>query len=192
MSEGATIVTTDLLESAIASTRDVLERVDISQMRNPTPCALWNVGQLINHIVSGQFYFLGILAGEIRDEEPINFSAGEFLKVFDHGSRLCVDAFGFEDILSEILTLPTTEIAGHSFLRVVTTDVFVHGWDLARATSQSTDISPDLATKLLVAAKLATPPIVRSASGSPFAPEQIAAIDASEADQLAAYLGRQI
>lgn len=190
--KGATFVSTDLLESAITSTRGVLGAVDVSQMNDPTPCAQWNVSQLINHIVGGQFYFLGILAGEIRDEEPTNFSAGDFLKAFDRGSRLCVDAFGYEGVMSEILTLPSTEITGYSFVRVAATDIFVHGWDLARAISLSTDLSADLAAKLLVAAKLAIPPIVRSASGAPFAPEQTVPTGVSEADQLAAYLGRRV
>jgi uncharacterized protein (TIGR03086 family) len=190
-SEGAAIVPTNLLESAIASTRVVLERVDASQMRDPTPCEQWNVSQLINHIVGEQFYFLGVLAGEIRTDKPIDFSKGKFLKAFDDGSNLCVEAFGHEGVMSEILTLPSTEITGFSFVRVAATDIFVHGWDLARATGQSTDLSPDLAAKLLVAAKIATPPIMRSVSGSPFAPERASTIGSSEADQLAAYLGRR-
>jgi len=185
-------VSTNLLESAIASTRIVLERVDTSQMVVPTPCAKWNVSQLINHIVGGPFYFLGVLAGEIRANEPTNFSKGNFLQAFNNGSNLCVEAFGHEGVMSEILTLPSTEITGFSFVRVAATDIFVHGWDLARATGQSTDLSPDLAAKLLVAAKIATPPIIRSVSGSPFAPERAAVIGSSEADQLAAYLGRRL
>lgn len=185
-------MSTDLLESAIASTRVVLERVDTSQMRDRTPCAQWNVSQLINHIVGAQFYFLGILAGEIRANEPTNFSNGNFLKAFDNGSNLCVEAFGHEGVMSEILALPSTEITGFSFVRVAATDIFVHGWDLAQATGQSTNLSPDLAAKLLVAAKIATPPVTRSVSGSPFSSERTAPIGACEADQLAAYLGRDV
>lgn len=192
VSTGVAVVPTNLLESAIASTRVVLERVEVSRMGDPTPCAKWNVSHLINHIVGGQFYFVGILAGETRAFQTTDFSKGNFLKTFESGTNLCVEAFGFKGVMSEILTLPSTEIIGFSLVRVAATDVFVHGWDLARATGQSTNLSPGLAEELLVAAKIATPPIERSASGSPFAPERRAATDASWADQLAAYLGRSV
>jgi uncharacterized protein (TIGR03086 family) len=185
-------MSTDLLESAIASTRGVLKGVTASQLCDSTPCAQWNVGQLVNHIVGDQFFFVGIVAGEIRDNGPSNFSAGDFLATFEIGSSLCVQAFAGEEVMNEKFTLPSFEMTGSSLVRVVATDTFVHGWDLARATGQSTDLSPDLATKLLVAAKLSIPPIVRCASGSPFAPEQTASVGASEADRLAAYFGRRI
>jgi len=185
-------MSTDSLELAIASTRGVLAGVLRSQLLDPTPCTRWNVGQLINHIVGGQFFFLGVLAGEVRDNEPSDFSAGDFLSTFDFGSGLCLEAFAHEGLMNEIVTLPTVEMTGSSFVRVVATDTFVHGWDLARATGQSTDLAPDLAVKLLVAAKLALSPLVRSRSGTPFAPERTTGPDASEADHLAAYLGRDV
>lgn len=161
-------------------------------MRNSTPCSKWNVSRLINHLVGGQFYFLGILAGEIRTIESTDFSKSNFLKAFDNGTNLCMEAFAQEGVMSEILTLPSTQVTGFSFVRVAVTDIFVHGWDLARATGQSTDLSPDLAERLLVAAKIATPPITRSESGSPFALERAAVVGSTEADQLAAYLGRRV
>lgn len=183
---------TNLLEPAIAATRDVLEGVRASQLRDPTPCDQWDVGQLINHIVGDQFFFLGILAGEIRNSGSSNFSAGDYLATFDAGASLCVEAFANEGVMGETFLLFSSETSGSSLVRIAATDTFVHGWDLARATGQSTDLSPDLAVKLLVAAKIAVSPIVRSASGSPFAPECTAEVGASEADRLAAYFGRRV
>ena len=185
-------MSTDLLELAITSTRGVLAGVSRSQLHDPTPCTKWNVGQLINHVVSDQFYFVGVLAGEVRDEEPHDFSAGDFVSTFDAGSSLCVEAFSYENVMNETLTLPTVQMTGSSFVRVCATDTFVHGWDLARATGQSTDLSPDLAVKLLVGAKLAISPRERSESGSPFAPERTALMGAGQADCLAAYFGRDV
>jgi uncharacterized protein (TIGR03086 family) len=185
-------MSTDLLELAIASTRSVLVGVVPEQLRDPTPCAKWNVGQLINHVVGDQFFFLGVLAGEERIYDTSDFSRGNFLSIFDIGSRLCVEAFGNEGVMIETFTLSSTETTGSSLVRIAATDTFVHGWDLARATGQSTDLAPDLAVKLLVAEKVAISPIVRSASGSPFAPERAPGVGASEADRLAAYFGRHV
>lgn len=185
-------MSTDLLELAIASTRGVLAGVSSSQLRDPTPCTKWSVGQLITHIVADQFFFVGVVAGEVRSDEPPNYSDGSFLSTFDAGSGLCVEAFSYEGVMREEFSLPSGPVTGFALVRIATTDTFVHGWDLARATDQSTDLSPDLAVMLLVAAKVAIPAIVRSESGSPFALERSAPSGASEADRLAAYLGRGI
>jgi len=185
-------MSTDLLEMAIASTRDVLAGVSLTQLEDPTPCLEWNVAQLINHIVDDQFYFVSIVAGEVRDGQSHDFSAGDFVSTFSAGSNLCVEAFSYENVMNELLILPSVEMTGSSFVRVAATDTFVHGWDLARATDQSTDLLPDLALKLLVGAKLAISPPERSDSGTPFAPERIAPVGSSEADRLAAYFGRDV
>lgn len=79
---------------------------------------------------------------------------------FEIGSRLCVRAFGDEEVMNEIFTLPSIEMTGSSLVRVATTDTFIHGWDLARATGPSTNLSPDIGTKLLVVAKLSIPAIL--------------------------------
>jgi uncharacterized protein (TIGR03086 family) len=68
----------------------------------------------------------------------------------------------------------------------------VHGWDLAHATGQSTDIDPELAGQLLEAARLFVQPAFRGEDGkAPFGPEQQAPPNARPADQLAAFLGRR-
>jgi uncharacterized protein (TIGR03086 family) len=185
-------MSTELLELAIDSTRRVLAGVVPEQLRDPTPCTKWNVGQLINHVIGGQFFFLGVLANEDRIHDPSDFSKGNFLSVFDIGASLCVEAFANKGVMSDTFSLFSSEMLGSSIVRIAATDTFVHGWDLARATGQSTDLSPDLAVKLLVAEKIAVSPIVRSASGSPFAPERTPGVDASEADRLAAYFGRHL
>jgi len=185
-------MSTDLLELAIDSTRSVLANVVPEQFRDPTPCTKWNVSQLINHVIGDQFFFVGVLVGEDRIRDPSDFSKGNFLSIFDTGASLCVEAFGSEGVMGETFSLFSSETSGSSLVRIAATDTFVHGWDLARATGQGSNLSPDLALKLLVAEKIAISPIVRSASGSPFGPERAAGIDASEADRLAAYFGRHL
>ena len=77
--------------------------------------------------------------------------------------------------------------------RSATTDTFTHGWDLARALGQSTDLAPDLAAGLLAGAKMAIPPSFRGEEGkAAFGAEQTAPDGACAADQLAAFLGRTV
>ena len=75
-------------------------------------------------------------------------------------------------------------------LRLATTDTFAHGWDLAKATGQSTDLDPELAEGLLANAPI--PDTFRGDEPMPFGPQQEAPPGATAADRLAAYLGRKV
>jgi uncharacterized protein (TIGR03086 family) len=185
-------MSTEPLETAIASTRNVLAGVSNSQLEDSTPCAKWNVADLINHIVGSQFYFASALSGEIADGEEPNFSDGDYLATFDVGSNLLLEAFQGEGVMDQMVTLPFGELPGSSFVGLAANDTFTHGWDLAKATGQNTDLSPELAEQLLAGSKMNLPPSLRNDEGHPFGFEKTAPSGASGADQLAAFLGRQV
>ena len=94
--------------------------------------------------------------------------------------------------MEKTLTLPWGEMPGAAFMGLASTDIFVHGWDLAKATGQSTDLDPALADQLLAGSRMAINPGFRNEQGNPFGPEQSAPAGASSADQLAAFLGRTV
>ena len=184
-------MTTEVLEQAIATTRGVLANVSRDQLDDATPCASWKVRDLINHIVGGQYFFAGGVRGELPSGET-DWAAGDFLADFDTGARQCVDAFNSDGAMDKMLTLPFGQMPGSAFIGLASTDTFTHGWDLARATGQDTDLAPQLATGLLAGARVAIPPELRSEDGAVFGLEQTAPADASNADQLAAFLGRHV
>jgi uncharacterized protein (TIGR03086 family) len=185
-------MSTEPLKTAVASTRSVLAGVKKSQLNDATPCAQWNVSQLINHIVGGQFFFTASLKGESVDGEAPDFAAGDFVDAFNTGSNLCLEAFAGDGAMEKMITLPFGEMPGSAFVGLAATDTFTHGWDLAKATGQSTDLSPELAAQLLAGSKKNISPSFRSDEGHPFGPEKAAPDGASQADQLAAFLGRQV
>lgn len=185
-------MSTEPLETAIASTRSVLAGVSKSQLEDSTPCAKWNVADLINHIVGGQFFFANAFSSESTDEEEPNFSDGDYLATFNVGSNLCLAAFRSDGAMEQMVTLPFGEMSGSSFVGLAATDTFTHGWDLAKATGQSTDLSPELAAQLLAGSKMNLPSSLRNDEGHPFGFEKTAPAGASDADQLAAFLGREV
>jgi uncharacterized protein (TIGR03086 family) len=90
------------------------------------------------------------------------------------------------------VTLPFGEMPGGVFVNIATGDAFAHGWDLAKATGASTDLSPELATEILDSVRPLLPDAFRGKDGeSPFGPEVAVPADAAPADQLAGFLGRQ-
>ena len=94
--------------------------------------------------------------------------------------------------MEKILTLPFGQMPGSAFVGIAATDTFTHGWDLAKSTGQSTDIAPELAAGLLAGAKQFISDAIRGPEPAPFASEQPAPAGASNADQLAAFLGRTV
>jgi uncharacterized protein (TIGR03086 family) len=179
------------LEQAIASTRTVLAGVKADQLDADTPCASWKVRDLVNHIVGGQYFFVAMVEGAPPSDAG-DFSTGDFVAAFDEGSATCVAAFKGDGVMEKILTLPFGQMPGSAFVGIAATDTFTHGWDLAKATGQSTDLAPELAGGLLAGAKQFISDGIRGPEPMPFAAEQAAPAGASTADQLAAFLGRSV
>ena len=181
------------LEQAIESTRGILGNIDRTDLDRSTPCASWKVSDLVNHIVGGQFFFATAVRGGQPSGEQKDYSTGDFLADFNEGSAATLAAFNEDGAMERIVHLPFGDMPGAVFLNVASTDTFVHGWDLARATGQPTDLEPELAASLLATVGPLLPESARGEDGkSAFAPEQPAPDGASNADRLAAFLGRTV
>lgn len=184
-------MSTQPLQQAIETTRAVLADVRADQMDAATPCASWKVSDVVNHVVGGQSFFAAALRGEPPAGDPPDFSQGDFLAAFDETSAECLAAFSSDGAMERTVTLPFGEMPGAAWLGLATTDTFTHGWDLAHATGQPTDLAPELAAALLAGSRASIQDSFRGEDGSaPFGAEQQAPPGASNADQLAAFLGR--
>lgn len=184
-------MSTQPLQAASDVARGVLANVTSEQLSLPTPCSSWDVSELINHLVGAQYFFAAGVTGTPPGESP-DFSSGDFVQAFDEGSAACISAFGADGVMEQMLTLPFGTMPGAAFMGLATTDTFQHAWDLAKATGQSTDLAPELATALLAQSKAAIQDSFRGPEGAPFGAEQQASGDAAVADQLAAFLGRAV
>ena len=186
-------MSTEALAQAFATTRGVLADVKPEQYGAPTPCASWNVRDLVNHIVGGSHWFAATVeGGTAAPPTEVDWSAGDVLASYDEGIAASLAAFGAPGALDKTVTLPFGEFPGAFYMGLATSDQFTHGWDLARATGQSTDLSPELASALLDQVKLAVPDQFRGPDGqAPFGVALEAPASATAADRLAAFLGRQ-
>ena len=68
-------------------------------------------------------------------------------------------------MLDRTVRLPFGEFPGAVVLGMAATEQFTHGWDLARATGQPTDLDPDLAAELLGQARLVITDAYRGPDG---------------------------
>ena len=185
---------TESLKRAYASTAQVLANVSKDELGASTPCKSWDVRALVNHIVGATYYFAAAAetgVGPSGDAES-DFAASDFNSSFAEGSRLATAAFSADGALDKTMKLPFGELPGARVLQIAALDNFAHGWDLARATGQSTDLDAGLAEELLVAARENIPDAIRGDEPAPFAKEVAVPASAPAADRLAGFLGRTV
>ena len=182
---------TDSLSRAFASTRRVLAGIDAGRLDDPTPCRLWTVRQLINHTVTAPRAGVGALrTGDFHVPEE-DFASGDFLAAYDATAEDALAAFEEPGAMDKTVTLPFADVPDAFLMTMITTDQFTHGWDLARATGQPTDLDPELAEQLLGQADI--PDRFRGEEGkAPFGPRREAPAGATAADKVAAHLGREV
>jgi uncharacterized protein (TIGR03086 family) len=186
-------MSTQPLQMVNASTRSVLANITADQLQNTTACASWDVAGIINHVIGAQGFFVAGMTGQPPSGEEVDYAAGDFLASYDEATQAAVDCFGAEGALDGMVKMPFGEMPGRAVLGLAMTDNFTHGWDLAKATGQSTDLAPELAAQLLESSRQMIQPAFRGEDGvAPFGAEQECPDGACNADQLAAFLGRDV
>jgi hypothetical protein len=159
------------LNRSLLSTHAILAKAQAGDLDAATPCASWDVSALVNDFVGTARWWAGIVTGAGAAGE-VGYPAGD---------------------LEETFRLDLGEFSGAALLGLAATEQFTHGWDLGRAIGQHTDLDPELATELLIQARLAVTDAYRGPDGMAlFGPATRAPAGASPADQLAAFLGRRV
>jgi uncharacterized protein (TIGR03086 family) len=182
----------DVLEQAFASSAKVLAGVQAGDLDKPTPCATWKVRDVVNHMVGGTHFFAETAETGVAPTGPndTDFAGGDISSAYAEGSARAIAAFRADGAMEKTMKLPFGEFPGAIFVMIAASDAFTHGWDVAKALGQSTDLDPGLATQLLSMSMI--PDEFRGADGvMPFGPKVEAPESATAADKLAAYLGRQ-
>jgi uncharacterized protein (TIGR03086 family) len=180
------------LDQALESTLAILRKVQPEDLHAPTPCASWDVRALVNHFVGTTRWWAATIAGD-DDVADVDYAAGDIVAAYEESIRIAVAAFGADGALERTVRLPFGVFPGAVLLNLATMEQFIHGWDLARATGQPTDLDPVLAAALLDQARLVIPDAFRGPDGQAlFGPAREAPAGAGPADQLAAFLGRVV
>jgi uncharacterized protein (TIGR03086 family) len=185
----------ETMRTACASTERFVEGVSPGQYQLPTPCAAWNVRELLNHLlgtlVLGQALLSdtppaidvapGLLPGaDLVGDDPLGaYRAGV--------ASLLAAAGG--DAVSRTHATPLGEMPGPVLAGFTALDIVVHGWDLGKATGQQPELDAGLAEQVLGFAR-STISDEMGTRAPRIGPEVPAAPDAPAADRLVAFLGR--
>jgi uncharacterized protein (TIGR03086 family) len=171
--------------------RQVVARTVPEQFIRPTPCAEWTVLDILNHLVETLDRY-GALARGVQPVEGEVITYEDPVGMYAAMAASTRAAFAAPGYLDTVAHTPIGPQPGRVPVQHVVNELIVHGWDLARGTGQPTDIAPGWADASLRswAAFFAAYP--REHIPFNFDPERVAAMDASAADRLAAYLGRAV
>lgn len=178
------------LEMGLANTTRTVQGIAADQWDNTTPCAKWNVRELVQHTVGVMANFAAAAANQPLPGDPMDFDMGD-----DPGAtcasvaRDCVSNWKERGELESIVTLGENEFPGMVGININLLDAYVHSWDIAKATGQVAELDEDLCAAVHGFATQAVPEAPRE--GDNFHAVVGTAGDASYADLMLAYLGRQ-
>jgi uncharacterized protein (TIGR03083 family) len=212
----------EIVERACASTAAVLAGVRAADFGRPTPCRSWTVKDVVNHVIGSAAWYAGLAeegavaggdeagaeaggdeagadevgSGEAgadeADRDEVDRTRGDFYATFRREADRLVAAFSAPGAMDKIMEMPFGGMPGSVCVWIAAGDIFTHGWDLAKATGQPSDLDPELAVKLLAQVEKLLPDALRGPEGeAPFGPKIEVTGSASAADRLAAFEGRQ-
>jgi uncharacterized protein (TIGR03086 family) len=181
------------LSAALDAAGTVIAGVSGDQWAGSTVCTELNVRDLVLHMVDGNAVFAGVLAGlPVAQARAAVGPAGPDTDLAarhqDAAARLLA-AFAEPGALERVVTIPAGTMPGAGALSIRVIEMLVHGWDLARATGQSTAGFPDdVAAAVLPFSRRALDAIPEAAR--PFAPSVPVPDDSPSLIKLVALLGR--
>jgi uncharacterized protein (TIGR03086 family) len=181
-----------LLARGLEQTGEVISRVRTEQATMPTPCKAWDVRALINHVVHDVRQFTVMVSGgawEAHDEDVIG---DDWLGAYRLAAAALLEAWRRPGALDRMVRLPFGEVPASWQVGQQIANMAVHGWDIAKATGQSTDLDPELGQVALDWGSLNLKPQFRGdeASGHAFGLEIAMREDAPVYDRLAGFFGR--
>lgn len=167
-----------ILSRAIDQAGDVLLATHEEQFADPTPCADWNVGTLVGHLGAAPGNFLAAARGVDVDWSAAPVPSGPaWVEEFrERGDDLL---HHWHEVGEADAPLPVP---------MQVAELAIHTWDLARAIGWSRPLDEEVARCGL---DFMSAQLTSERRGDAFASEVRVADDASYADRLAAFAGRQ-
>jgi len=176
-------------DRAAAAAGAVFEGVKPEQLDDPSPCTEWTVRQLMNHVVGGTRQFISMMTGGGQLDRSQDFLGDDPSGAFRAAATELRGLFAADGALEKIVQTPFGPNPAAMLVGMRVNEMLIHGWDLAKATGQSTDLDPELAESCIAGFKAAR---AGGRGKGMFADEQPAPDDAPAAGRLAAVAGRSL
>ena len=186
----------DLDRRAVEVSAGIAARITPRQLTCPTPCAGWNLGDLLSHMIAQHYGFAAAAEGSGADASvwQVHPVGAEPSSAYAAATHRVIAAFAADDVLQRSFWLP--EIRGGISLRARTAigfhlvDYVVHGWDVAAALGVPADYPPDVVAAALAIAEQVPDDASRLAGGAAFQPARPVPVGETPMRRMLLLLGR--
>ncbi len=140
----------DALATVTAYLSDRLGTIADEQWVLPTPCADWDLRDLVDHVAGGNWFTLAVLAGATADD-----ALAEAMQQFAGGSPTAqqatesaseqLGAFRTPNVLLRTWQHVAGDLTGSEILRLRLHDLIVHAWDIDQSLEPPAELPEELA-----------------------------------------------
>lgn len=177
----------DQLDAIVPLLNGLVADLDESQLGAGTPCASFDVRQVLEHMIGGGTMFAAAFRGEAPGAAP---STDDVVGAFRKAMADLQASVRSPGALERTISAPFGEVPGEMFARFVALDGLVHGWDIATATGQHYDPPAEVVHDVDVFARQAIGEDMRD--GDTFAAATEAPAGAAPIVHLVAFTGRSV
>ena len=140
--------TVERYRRAVAAFGALVQRVEPDQWRAPTPCADWDVRQLVNHVTGENAWIPPLLDGrtieEVGDSLDGDLLGGDPAAAWEGLAAAAVGSAETDGAMGRMVHNSSGQKPAAEYLAEVTTDHVIHAWDLARGIGADEHLDPDL------------------------------------------------
>jgi uncharacterized protein (TIGR03086 family) len=181
------MVTIDDAKLAFDNTARIVQGVRADQWQLSTPCAKWNVRDVVNHVTGVMEMFEASTRGEEPPHErDVDVVGDDPVGAYVRGANATIVAWRARG-LDGTMRIRLGELPAPMALTINTTDAYLHGWDVAQATGQDSRLDETLCEELLAFMANLLPPSPRNEH---FGEVVDVADGAPASERLLAYSGR--
>jgi uncharacterized protein (TIGR03086 family) len=150
----------ELYVQAMDSAQRYVDTVRGDQWDAPTSCSEWNVRQIVNHIVGENLWAAELLRGKTIEE--IGSRLDGDLTGADPAGAFRDSVIAAKAAATERGAMETTchlsfgDFSGADYCSQLFMDLLIHGWDVAKATGQDTELDTALVEACLPIAQQLT------------------------------------
>jgi uncharacterized protein (TIGR03086 family) len=186
----------DLDRRAVEESVRLVQQISPDQLDSPTPCAEWNLRELLEHSIAQHHGFAKAAEGVDQDRadwlpQPL---AADFVAAYRESADHVIHAFAPDDVLDRTFLLaeidPAFRFRAAQSMGFHTVDYVVHSWDIARSIGAVLKLDDDLVAVGLQIAERVPEGERRLQPGAAFRPGLPSDDGATSLDRMLAMLGR--
>jgi uncharacterized protein (TIGR03086 family) len=135
---------------------ELVAGVRSDQWHDSTPCSEWDVRALVHHLLYEDVWVAPLMEGktiaDIGDQyegDLMGDDASTWSPLVARAQQEAHAAIAQPGALGRTVHLSYADVPGEEYVRQLTADLLIHGWDLARATGQDESLDLDTVAVIL-------------------------------------------